>query len=208
MAMQDKDRREYHPAVSIFSWLLFALAVELAAPSRLVWITLAVSFLLLKNNARTRFARLVWKAKWLLLALLVFYAWTIPGTLLFSSEYSPTLEGLNAGVFRIFRLVLLIGALARLLSEFSSQQLAAGIYILAMPLARLGLDARALAVRLVLALEEVERRPPSGKWMDKLEFPAPHENGAGEIRLLLPSVGLSDGLTLMGACVLLGVALS
>ncbi len=208
MANPDKDRREYHPAVSILSWLVFALAVELAEPSRLLWLSFAGVVLLASRLSFRRFVSLVWKARWLWIALLMLYAWTIPGILLFPSEYSPTEEGLAAGSLRIGRLLLLLAALARLLTEFSPQELAAGIYILARPLEKIGLDARALAVRLALTLEKVEHLPKAGNWLDFLRAPVNEGNGPEELTLAIPVAGLRDNLIFFAAIAMLGVVLA
>ncbi len=204
MAMHDKDRREYHPAVSILSWLLFALAVELAAPLRLLWFVLPAFLLLARGKAFSRFLSLVWKARWLWIALMLLYAWTIPGTFVFPSEYSPSEEGLNAGVVRIARLVLLLAALAWILDRFNPQQLAGGIYLLAKPFAWLGLDTRAVAVRLALTLEQVEKFPKGRKLLDQLKFPVDLGSGTEEIRLVLPSAGIRDFMIMLAALAMLG----
>lgn len=207
MAITEKSRRAFHPAVSILSWVIFALAVEIAAPALLPWFSLAAALMLVPRNTLVRFASLVWKARWLWLALLLMYAWTTPGMLVFPSDYSPTKEGLYAGLLRIGRLILLLAALARLLEEFSPQQLAGGIYILAKPLAMLGLEPRALAVRLALTLEQVERQPYGGKWIEQLHVQVDHIADPKEIIVTLPSAGMKDCLVLFVASVMLGAVL-
>lgn len=207
MAIYDKNRREFHPAVSILSWLFFALAIELASPSQLLWFAFMAAFLLARRQAAQRFVRLLWKARWLWLALVLLYAWTVPGTLVWPSDYSPSREGLQAGLIRVARLVLLLAALARLLSEFSPQQLAGGIYLLAKPLAWLGLDRRALAVRLALTLEYMEHPPQGRNWLDELKSPLDVAAGPDEILLSVAQAGLRDTLLLVAAVVLLGAVL-
>jgi hypothetical protein len=207
MASQNKNRREFHPAVSISSWLIVAIAIELASPSLLPLFGLLAAVLLLHGETAQRFMRLLWKARWLWLALAVLYAWTIPGTLLWPSEYSPSLEGLQVAFVRISRLVLMLAALARLLSEFPPTQLAGGLYLLAKPFSGLGLDRRALAVRLALTLDYLERPVGKRRWLEELK--APYEAAAGpeEIRLSIAQVGLRDMLVLGLAVALLGAVL-
>jgi len=207
MAMHNNSRRAFHPAVSISSWLIAALAVELAAPSQLPWLALPAVFLLARREAAQRFAGLMWKARWLWLALLLLYAWTVPGTLLWPSDYSPSREGLQAGLIRMARLALLLALLARLLSEFAPQQLAGGIYLLAKPFAWLGLDRRALAVRLALTLEHLEHTAKRRNWMDELKCPPAVPDGAGEMRLPIAEAAPRDTLVLFAAVALLGAVL-
>lgn len=207
MAIIDKNRRELHPAVSISSWLFFALAVELAYPSQLPWFALLAVILLARSEAAHRFVRLAWKARWLWLVLIILYAWTVPGTLLWPSDSSPTREGLQTGLIRVARLLLLLAALARLLSELSPRQLAGGIYLLSKPLGWLGLDRRALAVRLALTLEHLEQ-PGSGRnWMDELKSPLNKVPGPDEMRLSIAQTSLTDTLILSASVGLLAAAL-
>ncbi len=208
MASHDGNRREFHPAVSISSWLIVALAVELATPSQLPWLAAAAAVLLARGEAARRFVRLLWKARWLWLALVFIHAWTVPGTLLWPSDYSPSVEGLQAGLTRMARLLLLLAALARLLSEFSPRQLAGGLYLMAQPFARLGLDRRALAVRLALTLERLERPDKERKWLEKLKQPLDADAGPDEMRLSIAQASLRDGLMLSVAVALLGAVLA
>lgn len=208
MATHDDNRREFHPAVSIFSWLIAMLAIELAAPFQLVWLTLPALALLAQGAAARRFARLMWKARWLWLALLALYAWTVPGTLLWPSDYSPTREGLESGLIRISRLVLILAVLARLLSEFTPAQLAGGLYLLAKPFAGLGLDRRALAVRLALTLEQLEHPAKGRKWLDELRAPARMAEGPEEIRMLVAEAGFRDVALLFSAVAMLYAVLA
>jgi energy-coupling factor transporter transmembrane protein EcfT len=208
MAPHNENRREFHPAVSISSWLIVAIAIELATPSMLLWFAAAAAFLLARGEAARRFVRLLWKARWLWLALVLLYAWTVPGTLLWPSDYSPSREGLQAALVRVARLALLLAALARLLSEFSTRQLAGGIYLLAKPFARLGLDRRALAVRLALTLENLEQPLKKRAWLDRLGSPFDTVAGPEEIRLSVAQVGLRDALVLFAAILLLVAVLA
>jgi hypothetical protein len=183
------------------------VAVELASPVQLLWFAFLAIFLLAWRPAAQRFVRLIWKARWLWLALISLYAWTMPGTLLWPSDYSPSIEGLHAGLIRVSRLVLLLAALARLLSEFSPHQLAGGIYLLLNPFAWFGLDRRALAVRLALTLEHLEKPAKGGKWLDELKSPLNPATGPDEIRLSIAQAGMRDTLMLSVAVSLLAAVL-
>lgn len=208
MAHPDQNRRAFHPAVSVFSWFSFALAVELAHPAQLIWLAAVAALLLADAAAGRRFLRLIWRARWLWLALFLIYAWTMPGRLLWAHELSPTLEGMEAAALRILRLLLLLAALARLLAECPPRRLAGGLYLIARPFAFAGLDARALAVRLALTLERLEHAPPAGKWREMLNQPVRPVEGPDEITLLIPAVGGRDAWMLAASAALLLMVLT
>lgn len=208
MANQTMNRRELHPAVSISSWLIFAIAVELAAPRQLPWLVLAASLLLFKQPVWQRLLRLVWKAKWLWIAIMLLYAITVPGVFVWPGMRNVTYEGLEAGGLRVVRLLALLAALARLLEEFGPQQLAGGLYQLARPLDVLGFDRRALAVRLALTIEFVDGQSKSSNWLDTLKSTAEVPKDPEEIRFSIPSLGFVDAGLLAVSCILLGVCLA
>lgn len=206
MAIQTNSRREFHPAVSISSWLIFAIAVEICAPHQLVWLALAAAILLARRDALGRFARLAWKAKWLWLAIFGLYALSTPGVYLWNSPYSPTIDGLQAGGWRVMRLLLMLAGLARLLSELTPLQLAAGLYLLAAPLDRLHFDRRAFAARLALTLEQFDQMPARQNWLQALNSPVTLTGHHQNIRLLVPKVGVHDAGLFFAASLLLVVS--
>lgn len=206
MAIQIRGRREFHPAVSISSWLIFAIAVETGTPHQLGWLALAAAILLARREALDRFARLAWKAKWLWLAILGLYALSTPGIYLWNSPYSPTIDGLQAGGWRVMRLLLMLAGLARLLSELTPLQLAAGVYLLAAPLDWLHFDRRAFAARLALTLEQFDRMPARQNWLEALNSPAALAEHHQNMRLVVPEVGLRDAGLFFAACLLLAVS--
>ena len=211
MATTVQSRRELNPAVSILSWLILGLAFEIATPRQLAWLAVPAILLLAHRDAALRFSRLLWKARWLWLALILIYAWTVPGSLLWPSDFSPTSEGLLAGLERVARLVLMLAALSRMLAEFSAYQLAAGIYLLAKPFGSLGVDRRALAVRIALTLAQLEQPGSKRNWWAELKAAAEPAAGPDEIRMQVADIGLADAwmlgiAVLLLASVLLGVA--
>lgn len=208
MATQTKNRRELHPAVSISSWLIFAIAVEICSPHQLIGLALVAAALVFQCEAGLKFLRLLWKARWLWLALLLLHAFTVPGIYLWGGAYSPTLEGLQMGGLRVARLVLLLAALARLLVELSPRQLAGGLYLLATPLDWIKFDRRAFAVRLALTLEQIDKMPQKHNWLEELKSPARHTGSPEEIRFTLPAAGPHDAGLFLAACLMLAVSLA
>lgn len=198
-------RRACHPAVSILSWIVFALAVEMAAPERLPILAFAAGLLVLPEAPRKRLLRLLWKSRVLWIMLIVIYAWTVPGRFVWPAEWSPTYEGLIAGGIRVTRLFLMLTALARLLTELPPPRLAAGIYLLAKPFSWLGLDRRALAVRLTLTLEQLEHLPKMSNWLDRLNTQPKSDEGRTEMLLEVPELAVMDMLVLVSSLALLGL---
>lgn len=98
------------------------------------------------------------RTRWILLTLTIVYAYSIPGSAVFSSLgiMSPTVEGLSEGAMQMGRLLGVLSALAILLQQLSSAQLMSGLYSLALPLKWMGVSREKFAVRLALTLQYAE----------------------------------------------------
>jgi hypothetical protein len=88
------------------------------------------------------------------------------------------------------------------------QQIAAGLYLLSRPLGWLGLDRRALAVRLALTLEQMEKLPERklswrANWLEALQSPSTQVEEPGEMALHIPRVSALDIGVLIAALALL-----
>lgn len=110
----------------------------------------AVDFLLLLRRAR-----------WLLLSILLIYAYATPGEFVshFPDALAPTYEGLQNGGIQALRLVVMLAALSLLLATSSRAQIMAGIYQLLKPFRLFGLQPERFAARLWLTLHYVEHMP-------------------------------------------------
>ena len=125
--------------------------------------------------------RLLRRTRWLMLVLLVTYAYTLPGHALWPelAWASPTVEGTKLGLERSLRLALIVVALVMLLVGTGRPRLIYGLYVLARPLSGLGFDRRAFAVRLGLTLGYVEQAQETTKqkptqWLQRIrELRAP-----------------------------------
>lgn len=105
--------------------------------------------------------------------MLVIYAFATPGMYVFpqAGSFSPTMEGLRAGALQIWRLIVLLAALALLLRTTDMQSLLSGLYVLMKPLKPIGVNAERVAVRLWLTLRyaEMSRRSVEEKtWIDRV----------------------------------------
>lgn len=146
-----------HPTVLFLAWLSFALALPWFSSAALV----AASAALVGGVAAYGFAAcapLLRRIRYLLLAIIIIYAWATPGTPLFAAwadAWAPTTEGLLAGGLQAWRLLLIVTALALLLVRLNQAQLLAAIYGLLTPLNRCGVPRDRIAVRLYLSLQYV-----------------------------------------------------
>lgn len=99
------------------------------------------------------------RLRWLMLSLLVLYAWFSPGTILWAplGSWSPTREGLGEAFYRLAVLVVAIGGMNMLARRYTSEQLLTGLYVLSAPLALVGLNRMRLASRLWLVMSLAPR---------------------------------------------------
>jgi hypothetical protein len=153
------------------------VAVERAALPQFTFLAVATATAFLFAPVRLEGGRLLRRTRWLMAVLLLTYAYTLPGTALWSTLgwASPSVEGMLQGALRAGRLVLMLMGLAVMLAYTSRPRLIYGLYILARPLAWLGFDRRAFAVRLGLTLDYVEHAPKPARWLDALRVPLPDD---------------------------------
>ncbi len=146
------------------------LAVQLLPESGLMWLGLVlVPLALVCVPGRAR--RLLRRVRYLLLVLLVLFAWFTPGELMFSGvSGGPTREGLALAAVHGARLVLVVLLAAILLEGLDASALASGIDFLCRPLSRMGVFPERLIVRFLLVFRYVEQ-PPSGGWRALLTDP-------------------------------------
>jgi len=166
-----------HPAARILLWCGWAVAVERAALSPLIILAVATATAFLFAPVRIQLLRLLRRTRWLIAVLLLSYAYALPGAALWPALgwASPSLEGLQQGALRVGRLALMLAGLALLLAYTSRPRLVYGLYALARPLAWLGFDRRAFAVRLGLTLDYAERSPKPAPWLERLHAPLPDD---------------------------------
>jgi energy-coupling factor transport system permease protein len=121
----------------------------------LLLIFFCLIFLGIKNKS---FVHAVRRMRWLLLSLIIIYAFGTPGELipLFPINFSPTYEGLLLGWLQIEKLLIALAALSILLISSSREQMLLGLYMLLMPFKFIGLNIERFAARLMLTLDYVE----------------------------------------------------
>lgn len=199
-----------HPAARILLWGGWAVLVEAAAPTELLPMAVAAATAMLFAPVRARLWLLLRRTRWLLVALALAYAYTLPGVPIWPvlGWASPSSEGLEAGLLRGLRLVLLLAGLAILLVSTERARLLYGLYVLTRPLAVFGLDRRAFVVRLGLTLDYVESAPTSTRWLDALRAPVSADSGPAIYPLETQRWRARDSASILGALVLLGFVLA
>jgi energy-coupling factor transport system permease protein len=164
--------------------------------------------------SRHKFLQLLRRTRWIMLSLLLIYAYSTPGQPLSDAFglFSPSREGLVDGVVQLVRLLAALAGLAILLDRLHRLQLIAGLYTLFAPLQWIGISRERLAVRLALTLHyaEVAMLRDKHAWQNTLHgLFEPHGETGGDKHLELPLFRfmLSDVMLLGGALLLLVVAL-
>jgi energy-coupling factor transport system permease protein len=152
-----------HPVTRIISLILLAIALQMAKWQGLgLCLVLLMLGLLWQQRGSAEFVKLLRRARWLLLSILLIYAFATPGEYVpgIADAIAPTYEGLRSGAMQALRLVTMLAALAWLLAGCSREQLMSGIYMLLLPFKPLGANPERFAVRLWLTLYYVENVPP------------------------------------------------
>jgi len=197
---------KFHPAAQILTWcLLVAIMQFLTLEILLVAAGFVLLFALLRSAHKLM--QLLRRTRWIMLSLLLIYAYSTPGQPLLDAlgMFSPSREGLSDGVLQLTRLLAALAGLAILLDRLHRQQLIAGLYTLFAPLQLIGVSRERVAVRLALTLHyaEVAMLRETHTWQDNLRsLFEPHDETSKQMELTLYRFGISDGL-LVGFALLL-----
>ena len=159
-----------HPTIRLALWVIVVLFVQ-----ALDGLTLLLAFItlpVLGPRALRRGRRLVWRARWLLLSLLVIYFWGVPGTPLWNFGLAPSEEGIALGTTHSGRIVLVLMAVATFLEYVSVKELLAATHVLLKPFRNVGLNPDRGVVRLMLVLRAIEEMPRPQDWRVLLDVSA------------------------------------
>lgn len=199
-----------HPATRIAAWMVFAAFVGWLNPWALTLASIVLGLLLVLHRP-SPLSRLLYRTRWLLVSLIVLYGLTFPGRLLVPSlgAFSPTLEGMGAGILQAWRMVLLLAALALLHAGCKRDCLIAGLFRLLWPLERLGVNVSQVAGRIWLTLEYAEdaHQWTRAQWHRLLEGELDDANGQRDERIIAVEVGRlgwHDGAVLLILILVLG----
>jgi glucan phosphoethanolaminetransferase (alkaline phosphatase superfamily) len=124
--------------------------------------------------SRITFFSMLRRVKWLLIFMLIIYAYSTPGEYFYywPTNTRPTYEGLLSGLIHAMRLITMLAGLSCILGTTTKQVLVGGLYQLACPLRWLNFDAQRLALRVALTLNYVDvqqfSRHAQNSWRDML----------------------------------------
>jgi len=184
-----------HAGSILFLWAGVALFVQWAEGPVLAASTVA-SLAVALVGARMQCVRLLVRIRFLLLAILVLFAWWTPGEAIFMDwpRASPSREGLRLALTHGARLTALVCWVAILLGRMPADRLVSGLYALARPCAVFGLPAERIALRLLLVLRYASAAAsgerPWRDWKGWLNPPA--ETGGETVRLTREHLGFRD----------------
>lgn len=169
-----------HPSARILLLLILALMVYGLAQMVLQFLFVCMMLILLvvdlthlkgdvvsselsRFPAIREFLGLLKRVRYILLVMLLVYAYNTPGEYVAGWMFSiaPTYEGVHAGIEQALRLALIMAALAWLLTTTEREQMIAGLYWLAKPFSFMGFQPERFAVRLWLTLHYVEHHESS-----------------------------------------------
>lgn len=197
-----------HPALQIMMWCVlvsFMQRLELALLSGVAGLMLLSGWLM----AGKKMLQLLRRTRWIMLSLLVIYAYSTPGQPLLEvlGAWSPVREGLADGATQLLRLLAALASLAVLLDRLHRLELISGLYSLFAPLGLLGLSRERCAIRLALTLHyaEVAMLRSHSRWQDALQgLFEPHTEGVHPIALPLYRMRARDVsmAVLLGLCAL------
>ena len=169
-----------HPASLILIWLGFALCIPWLRTLDLAGIAGLLSIPLLLGRS-PEFLKLLRRTRWLLVSLILVYAFATPGELLVPAfgDFSPSREGLSSGGLQALRLVALLSGLAVMQAAVPRDRILAGLYFLLHPLARLGVNIDRVAARIWLTLHYVEQKELGrpGDWRERFRMASEEGNG-------------------------------
>jgi energy-coupling factor transport system permease protein len=147
-----------HPVTQITIWVSLAIVVQSLQTAVLPILASALVFIAYKAHSK-RLITLLRRTRWIIISLLVVYAFMTPGVGMWTLPYvpSPTREGLLDGLMQLGRLLCVLAGLSILLTSLSQERLISGLYTLSYPLRFIAVSRERIAVRLALTLHYAER---------------------------------------------------
>ena len=203
---------KFHPSSEILAWCLVVVMLQAIATDKLLLVSSLTLIGALVVSGK-KFILLLRRTRWIMLSLLIIFAFSTPGVELTSlmGNYGPTQEGLIDGMLQLTRLMAALAALAILLERLHREKLIAGLYTLFLPLRWLGVSRERLAVRLALTLYYAELKMLEGvkDWQSMLEgLFEPKDEPLKKMELTLYRFGLSDAVLLFSVAMFVWMMMS
>lgn len=176
-----------HSSLQITTWCLLVVLIQRLALLPLCFMA-SVILVVSVYFAAPKLTQLLRRTRWILLSLLLIYAYATPGeaALPMLGSWSPMREGLQDGAAQLLKLLAALASLAILLENLPRLQLIAGLYSLFAPLNFLGVSRERCAIRLALTMHyaEVAMLPKNARWQDALhDLFTPHDGALEPIIL-------------------------
>lgn len=194
-----------HPTLKILLLILLAIMVQHASLLLLVLLGWVLIMMAVRWHVGL-LRKLLHRSRWLLLTLLLIYAFTTPGEYLHGLESYPlTYEGLHQGLLQVVRLTVMLAGLALLLGTTGRDALMAGIYRLIHPLRNIGVSPDRFTARLWLTLHYVEMARPQHPlpfWQRFEQASEDLEGAVSHVRFDIPHFLPLDWLMLSAALLL------
>ena len=153
-----------HPFVKI-SLFIVSLVLTSIADGLCLTAMLAVMLLLVVMMKQKSYLRILLRMRWLLLSVLIIYAFGTPGELIpwFPMRFAPSYEGVSLGFMQLERLLVALTALNLLVTASPREEMMLGLYCLLLPFKYLGFNVERFTARLMLTLHYVEALAESGR---------------------------------------------
>jgi len=152
-----------HPLISLLSFIVFAAFVSLGqtASSAAGFLLLMLVWLVSRQLPELKAWLMIKRLRIFFLSIFIMYFWFTPGQLVWPllDRWSPTYDGLAQGMERILALIILVLGVESLLRLMSRSELLVGLFYLATPLLRFGINRERFIVRVLLTLEAVNVQP-------------------------------------------------
>lgn len=170
-----------HPTTRLLCWLTATLLGQGLSGAALAYAlpcTVFVIAIVAGTRAVREGWRLVRRVRWLIVALVLVFAWGVPGEPIGGdSRVVPTWEGVQLAALHLGRLLLTLMLIGALLASLSRDDLLSALLTLVLPLRRMGVDCERAVVRMALVLRFVEDAK-AADWRQLLrESPPPAESG-------------------------------
>lgn len=171
-----------HPTTRLVVCLALLIVVQALSGAALAAAFLALP--LCGGRVLRRGWRLIWRARWLLVSLLVIFSWGVAGDPLWQGALAPTYEGGREALTHLGHLLLVLIGVAVFLEAMPLPDLLAATHVVLKPLRHFGLDPDRGVVRLMLVLRYVETLPRARDWRVLLDAPVSSVSERVEVRHL------------------------
>ena len=145
-----------HPANRLLAWGVLTLYLSSASFNVLIIMTTMIMIMAI-GWVPDPLWRSLRRMRWLLVALMVTFAWSTPGVYFASSWYAPSVEGVYAGIEQVLRLISVLASLQIALKGMNQTMLLSACYQLSRPFTCFNGNTERFAVRLALTLQYAEQ---------------------------------------------------